>query len=177
MAEMEAIANGTYADMEEAAREAGYDTVAGLAAGIRNNTRIMENAMRDMAKKAQVSFNRTMEIQSPSRVMMRAGGYVVAGAVEGVERNARALEQAMSSLARSANSAYLQEQLDYVAQYPAMVAGAPGYGGGTTANTRNVAYGGISININTQPGQDAQSIADAVIQELTVRLGQEEAAF
>lgn len=177
MAEMEAIANGTYADMEEAAREAGYDTVAGLAAGIRNNTRIMENAMRDMAKKAQVSFNRTMEIQSPSRVMMRAGGYVVAGAVEGVERNARTLEQAMASMARSANSAYLQEQLDYVAQYPAMVAGAPGYGGGTTANTRNVAYGGISININTQPGQDAQSIADAVIQELTVRLGQEEAAF
>ena len=177
MAEMEAIANGTYADMEDAAREAGYDTVAGLAAGIRNNTRIMENAMRDMAKKAQVSFNRTMEIQSPSRVMMRAGGYVVAGAVEGVERNARALEQAMASMARSANSAYLQEQLDYVAQYPAMVAGAPGYGGGTTANTRNVAYGGISININTQPGQDAQSIADAVIQELTVRLGQEEAAF
>lgn len=177
MAEMEAIANGTYADMEEAAREAGYDTMDGLIDAIYDRTPRLERAMENAARKAPAAFNRTIEINSPSRVMARSGRYTIAGVVQGVELETPKLERAMSEAARSANSAYLQEQLDYVAQYPAMVAGAPGYGGGTTTNNRSVAYGGISININTQPGQDAQSIADAVIQELTVRLGQEEAAF
>lgn len=176
MAEMEAIANGTYDDMVAAANAAGYNTVAGMASGIRSNFYIMENAMRDMGKKAQIAFNRTMEIQSPSRVMARAGGYVVAGVVQGVERNSRDLEKAMSELATAGQVAY-QEQLDHVAQYPSMMQGVPGYGTSTTTNNRSVAYGGINITINTQAGQDAHDIADAVLEELTVRLGQEEAAF
>lgn len=176
MADMEAIANGTYEDMEAAAKAAGYDTVAGLAAGIRGNFAIMENAMRDMGEKAKIAFNRTMEIHSPSRVMARAGGYVVAGAVQGIERNARDLETAMTELAQAGVVAY-QDQLDAVAQYPSVMQGVPGYGGGSVSTTRNVAYGGISIIVNTQPGQDPHSFADAVLEELTVRLGQEEAAF
>lgn len=176
MADMEAIATGTYDDMVAAANAAGYDTVAGLAAGIRSNFYIMENAMRDMGKKAQIAFNRTMEIQSPSRVMARAGGYVVAGVVQGVEQNSRDLEKAMSELATAGQVAY-QDQLDHVAQYPSMMQGVPGYGTSTTTNNRSVAYGGINITINAQAGQDAHSIADAVLEELTVRLGQEEAAF
>ena len=83
----------------------------------------------------------------------------------------------MSELGQAGQESYAQQQLDYVAQYPSMMQGVPGYGGGTTTNTRNVAYGGISININTQPGQDVHSIADAVLEELTVRLGQEEASW
>lgn len=176
MAEMEAIANGTYDDMVAAANAAGYNTVAGMASGIRANFYIMENAMRDMGKKAQIAFNRTMEIQSPSRVMARAGGYVVAGVVQGVERNSRDLEKAMSELATAGQVAY-QDQLDHVAQYPSMMQGVPGYGTSTTTNNRSVAYGGINITINAQAGQDAHDIADAVLEELTVRLGQEEAAF
>lgn len=176
MADMEAIANGTYDDMVAAANAAGYDTVAGLSAGIRANFSIMENAMRDMGKKAQTAFNRTMEIQSPSRVMARAGGYVVAGVVQGVEQNSRDLEKAMSELATAGQVAY-QEQLDHVAQYPSMMQGVPGYGTSTTTNNRSVAYGGINITINAQAGQDAHSIADAVLEELTVRLGREEAVF
>ena len=83
----------------------------------------------------------------------------------------------MVALAEAGQQSYAQQQLEHVAQYPGMMQGVPGYGGGTTTNTRNVAYGGISININTQPGQDTQSIADAVLEELTVRLGQEEASW
>ena len=174
--ELEVIMSGAYDDMIAMSKAAGYDTVAGLAAGIRSNFSIMENAMRDMGKKAQLAFNRTMEIQSPSRVMARAGGYVVAGVVQGVEQNSRDLEKAMSELATAGQVAY-QDQLDAVAQYPSMMQGVPGYGTSTTTNNRSVAYGGINITINAQAGQDAHSIADAVLEELTVRLGQEEAAF
>lgn len=176
MGELEVVMSGAYDDMIAMSKAAGYDTVAGLAAGIRSNFYIMENAMRDMGKKAQLAFNRTMEIQSPSRVMARAGGYVVAGVVQGVEQNSRDLEKAMSALATAGQVAY-QDQLDAVAQYPSMMQGVPGYGTSTTNNNRSVAYGGINITINAQAGQDAHSIADAVLEELTVRLGQEEAAF
>lgn len=177
MAKMEFIANGTYDDMVKAAKAAGYNTVDGLAKGVRNNTSILESAMRNMGKKAQAAYNRTMEIKSPSRVMERAGGDTVAGAVRGVEKNTRDLEAAMREMAKSANTAYLQEQLDYTAQYPSMVAMAPVSGSGSTTHNNSVAYGGISINIHTQPGQDARDIADAVLQELAIRLGQEEVAF
>lgn len=168
-------ATQAYGRMEEAARLAGYQTAEGLAEGIRNGGYLVEGAMKDVGKKAQVAYNRVMMIQSPSRLMMQSGGYTVAGIVEGITRNARDVENAMSNLARSGNEAYLQQQLDAVAQYPSLMAGTPGYGAaGATTNTRNVAYGGISININTQPGQDAHSIAEVVLEELTVRLGREE---
>lgn len=177
LAEMQAIAGRAYDRMEEAARLSGYQTAEGLAEGIRNGGYLVEGAMKDVGNKAKVSYNRTLSIQSPSRVMMQSGGYTVAGIVEGITRNARDVELAMSDLARSGNDAYLQQQLDSVAHYPSLMAGTPGYGVANTTNTRNVAYGGISININAQAGQDLNAIADAVVQRLTVELGQEEAAF
>lgn len=170
-------ATKAYGRMEEAARLAGYQTAEGLAEGIRNGGYLVEGAMKDVGKKAQVAYNRVMMIQSPSRLMMQSGGYTVAGIVEGITRNARDVELAMSDLARSGNDAYLQQQLDSVAHYPSLMAGTPGYGVASTTNTRNVAYGGISININAQPGQDLNALADAVVQRMTVELGQEEAAF
>ena len=176
LAAKEGIAGLSFARLVEMARQSGYDTMDGLIAAIYDRTPRLEKAMENAARKTPAAFNRTIEINSPSRVMMRSGQYVIAGAVQGVEIETPKLERAMSEAARSANSAYLQEQLDAVAQYPSVMQGVPGYGGNTT-NTRNVAYGGISININTQPGQDAHSIADAVLEELTVRLGQEGASW
>ena len=78
--------------------------------------------------------------------------------------------------AQAEEEAY-QEQLDHVAQYPSMMQGVPGYGTSTTTNNRSVAYGGINITIIAQAGQDTHDIVDAVLEELTVLLGQEEAAF
>lgn len=170
-------ATAAYQRMEEQARRAGRNTGAGLAQGIRNSVPEVEDAMRFAARRGQEAYNREMQIRSPSRKMMQSADYTMDGLVLQLERRTRDVEKAMGSAAKAGANAYLKEQLDLAAQYPAMVAGAPGYSGSTTTNNRSVAYGGISININTQPGQDAQSIADAVLQELTVRLGQEEAAF
>lgn len=148
--------------------------MAGAAKGITDNTWRVRNAMKEAVDAANRAYQNGWEINSPSRVMERNSDYIIDGAVLQIRRRTSDLAGAMSSLAKSGNNAYLKEQLDYAAAYPAMAANAPGYGS-TTNNS--VAYGGISININTQPGQDSQSIADAVLQELTIRLGQEEAAF
>lgn len=176
MAEMEAIANGTYDDMVAAAQTAGYNTVQGLANGVRSNVSILENAMRDMGKKAQIAFNRTMEIQSPSRVMARAGGYVVAGVVQGVERNSRDLEKAMSALATAGQVAY-QDQLDHVAQYPSMMQGVPGYGTSTTNNNRTINLGGVSVAIYAQAGQSGADLYDEFIAKLNAEVESKGAAW
>lgn len=133
--------------------------------------------MGEAADLSNKAYRMGWEINSPSRKMMENSDYIIDGGVLQIQRRTPDVERAMSDLARAGNNAYLQETLDQVAQYPSLMQGAPGYGGGTTTNTRNVTYGGISININTQPGQDAQSIADVVLEELTVKLGQEEASW
>lgn len=164
-------------EMSGKARAMGKDTGLGVAQGIRDAIPDMEAAMRRLANKGIYAYAYEMDQHSPSRVMRAKGKDSGLGAALGVEDSIPDMERAMVALATAGQESYAQQQLDYVAQYPSMMQGVPGYGGGTTTNTRNVAYGGISININTQPGQDAHSIADAVLEELTVRLGQEEASW
>ena len=164
-------------DLLNRAKSLGYDTGAGIAKGVRDAIPEVESAFTKLAKRGQGAYMHTLDQHSPSRVMRAAGKDSGRGAALGVEDAIPDMERAMMRLAQSGSNTYLQEQLDYVAQYPSMVAGTAGYGGSTTTNNRSVTYGGISININTQPGQDAQGIADVVIQELTARLGREEASF
>ena len=164
-------------EMSGKARAMGKDTGLGVAKGIGDSAPDVEAAMRRLARKGISAYAYEMDQHSPSRVMRAKGKDTGLGAALGVEDSIPDMERAMAALAEAGQESYAQQQLEHVAQYPSMMQGVPGYGGGTTTNTRNVAYGGISININTQPGQDAHSIADAVLEELTVRLGQEEASW
>ena len=176
IAEMTTITSQGLSQLVKYAEAAGLDIVNGASNGILNNIGKYEQALKRLASRGQQAYRHEWSINSPSRVMMENSDYIVDGGVLQIRRRTGDMERAMAELAKAGNHAYLQEQLDAVAQYPAMVAGTPGYGG-TTTNTRNVAYGGISININTQPGQDERAIADAVVQELTARFGREEDAF
>lgn len=174
MAEMKTAAQREFAVMAMYAETAGQNIVDGAANGILNNIGKYEQALIRLASRGQKAYRHEWSINSPSRVMQQLTDYIVDGAVIQLDRRTPDMERAMTDLAVAGQDAYLQQQLDAVARYPSLMAGTPGYGaaGGTT-NTRNVAYGGISININTQPGQDAHSIAEVVLEELTVRLGQE----
>lgn len=178
MGEMRTTVQEGLGGLAAEAEESGSDIVDGAVRGIKKNKHKFTAALADMASDAQEEgWNRPWDRHSPSRWMRRATDDIVDGGILQIERRAPDMARAMTALAEAGQQSYAQQQLDYVAQYPSMMQGVPGYGGGTTTNTRNVAYGGISININTQPGQDAHSIADAVLEELTVRLGQEEASW
>lgn len=172
---MRVIAESEFDLMAEAAKTAGANIVAGVVAGIQKNAWRFSSAMSSMAEAGKKKFNLPYEINSPSRWMEKAADCIVDGAVLQLRRREPDMALAMADLAHAGQAAY-QGELDALHTYPSMMAGTPGYGA-TTNNTRNVAYGGISININTQPGQDSHSIAEAVLDELTVRLGQEEAVF
>lgn len=177
MADVRTAVNAEYQKLKQDIERYGKDIMEGGARGIRNNAWRIAQAMGEAADLSNKAYRMGWEINSPSRKMMENSDYIIDGGVLQIQRRTPDVERAMSDLARAGNNAYLQETLDQVAQYPSLMQGAPGYGGGTTTNTRNVTYGGISININTQPGQDAQSIADVVLEELTVKLGQEEASW
>lgn len=177
MADMQGITSSYLTQMAKYAKAGGLDIVNGAADGILNNISKYEQALKRLASRGQQAYKHEWSINSPSRVMQDLTDYIVDGAVIQLDRRTPDMERAMTNLAVAGQDAYMQQQLDAVAQYPSMMQGVPGYGGGTTTNTRNVTYGGISININTQPGQDAQSIAEVVLEELTVRLGQEEASW
>lgn len=174
---MKVTAETTLADLVLRARQLGRDSGYGVAKGVRDAIPEVESAWVKLAKRGQGAYLHTYDQHSPSRLMRAKGKDSGLGAALGVEDAIPTFERAWTKFAEAGTSQYVQEQLDAAAAYPSIMAGTPGYGAGTTNNTRNVAYGGISININTQPGQDVNAIADAVIDRLTVELGQEEAAF
>ena len=176
LAEMKTITNQGLDQIVKYAEAAGLDIVNGASNGILNNIGKYEQALKRLASRGQQAYKHEWSINSPSRVMQQLTDYIVDGAVIQLDRRTPDMERAMTDLAVAGQDAYLQQQLDAVAQYPSVMQGVPGYGGNTT-NTRNVAYGGISININTQPGQDVHSIAEVVLEKLTVRLGQEGASW
>ena len=176
LAGIETEFDGTMADMVLKSKHMGRDTGEGIAQGVLDSIPKVESAFEKLAKKGQGAYLHTMDQHSPSRVMRAKGKDSGLGAALGVEDSIPAFEKAWTKFAEAGTDSYVQDQLDAAAQYPSIMAGTPGYGG-TATNTRNVAYGGISININTQPGQDANAIADAVMERLTLELGQEEAVF
>lgn len=175
LAEMKTIISQRLGQLVKYAEAAGLDIVNGASNGILNNIGKYEQALRRLASRGQQAYKHEWSINSPSRVMQQLTEYIPDAAVMTIERRTPDYERAMAEFASAGQVAY-QDKLDAVAQYPSVMQGVPGYGG-TTTNTRNVAYGGISININAQAGQDLNAIADAVVQRLTVELGQKEAAF
>lgn len=177
IADARVAADAEYRKLKADIENYGDDIMEGGARGLRNNAWRIEKAMGEAADLGNKAYRMGWEINSPSRKMERNTDYIVDGHVLQLRRRTADAENAMRELAQAESSAYVQQQLDSVANYPSLMAGTPGYGVGSTTNTRNVAYGGISININAQPGQDLNAIADAVVQRLTVELGQEEAAF
>ena len=177
MGEMSGIVEDALDDVAAAAEASGKNIIDGAIRGIKGNKKRLISAMADVGKGTQSAWNHTWEMNSPSRWMRRASDDIMDGGILQIEKRSPDMARALKDAALAGQNSYLQEQLDYVAQYPSMVAGTAGYGGSTTTNNRSVTYGGISININTQPGQDAHGIADVVIQELTTRLGREEASF
>lgn len=173
---MKTIASDQFDSIVKYAKAAGVDIVNGAANGITNNIGTYETALKRLASRGQKAYQHEWSIQSPSRWMMGQSDYIVDGGIIELDRRGPDMARAMADLAHAGQVGY-QDQLDVLAAYPSMMAGTPGYGGATSTSTRNVSYGGISININAQPGQDARSIADEVIDVLTMQLGREEAVL
>lgn len=176
MADVRTAANAEYQKLQRAIENSSKDIMEGGARGIRNNAWRIEQAMGEAADLGNKAYRMGWQINSPSRVMEDNTDFIVDGHVLQLRRRTADAKRAMQDLAKAENAAYLQEQLDYAAQYPSMVAGAPGYGG-TTNTTNHYSLGGATFNLYTQPGQDPKEFAQAVMVEIDAQFNRERGAF
>lgn len=137
----------------------GKMMLAGLLAGI--HPAALGVRLILMAKNGIADFKKYLGIKSPSRVFMGLGEDTAAGMAIGLQRGERGVLGAAGRMATGMVAA------SSLATAPAMAAPAPGIGGAGPA-------GGISvtINIQQQPGEDAQALAEKVRRELERWAGQ-----
>lgn len=64
--------------------QSGRSFSGGIATGINQNSWQVSNAAKNSALAAKNTFNSTLQIKSPSRVMKKSGGYFVAGIAAGI---------------------------------------------------------------------------------------------
>ena len=158
---MAEIATGAKSAMDEVTAEArnwGVYIVDGAVAGISANAYRFANAMSDLGKVGNSAFCYTLEIQSPSRVMMDDSEDTVAGAVIGVEKNLSKFEASMAELATAGDTAFLNERLTAAELYPSVME-IPTLQNTTTEN-KTVSYGGFTFNIYQQPGESAEELME-----------------
>ncbi|HIT34783.1 MAG TPA: hypothetical protein IAC31_09215 [Candidatus Faecousia intestinigallinarum] len=163
--------------IEEAGQD-GIDIVDGVAGGVDRYAYRFTNAMSSLASAGSRAFCSYMAISSPSKLMKKDGGYTVEGAVLGVEERTRDFAAAMEGLAAAGHSAFLASELNRVADFAEnhFLTNSPDMAGSVTNSTiRN--YGGITISIQQQPGEDAQLLAERVSQILQQDIDREAVAL
>lgn len=92
----------TWSKMEPA----GNNFDNGVARGILNNKWVVENAARELANAGKVSYNKALQIHSPSRVMAKAGGFFAEGVSKGIASETGNLEQSARNLGVAMVSAF-----------------------------------------------------------------------
>lgn len=137
----------------------GKQMMAGLLLAI--DPMALGKKLITMAKNGITAFKNYLGIKSPSRVFMGLGEDTAAGMAIGLQRGERGVLGAAGRMATGMVAA------SSLATAPAMATPAPGIGGAGAA-------GGISvtINIQQQPGEDAQALAEKVRRELERWAGQ-----
>jgi hypothetical protein len=87
------------------AAEAGSLTVQGYIDGAKAKERELRAQFERLGQIAQQAYKRAMDIQSPSKVMMRLGSFTVQGLTIGIEREQKSLERAAAEAADTARRA------------------------------------------------------------------------
>lgn len=146
--------------------DSGANWVKGVVKGIKDNIYTIEEAANEAAQAGKRGFEKPMAIKSPSRVMMESGKNFDLGIAMGIRDNADTVVSEAERLATETATAM---------QYNTT---SPSYGlngGSSSSNTWNL--GGMNININQQPGQDAQELADAVMDRIYAEVHQRQAVY
>jgi len=87
-------------------KAAGENFGSGTAKGITNKQSAVNNAAKSLAQGANNTFNSTLKIHSPSKVMMKSGAWFDEGIAIGIGGNANMVEKAATSVAQAANTSF-----------------------------------------------------------------------
>lgn len=120
---------------------AGEYAASGFAAGMGNKGYLVEDAAYSLAVGAKRKMERTLEVASPSKVMMRIGQFVAQGLAEGIDSDARL---AIASAARLAQG--VKDSLDGVSGADIRATLSGSYSGADAAIMGNLASATSNIN-------------------------------
>lgn len=175
MARVEQALESKKDDLYDQAYEGGKNISEGTAAGMNDYAYLVDRAADRIAQAPSKVITQVNMMKSPSRLMMGHGRNIVEGLAIGVDEKAKRLEKSMEDLALSGNQAYLDERISSMEALPASF-GYPGMSGGTT-NTHTTNFGGVTLQIYQQPGEDAQDLAYRVMDLIQAEVEQQEVAL
>lgn len=140
--------NGILGEMPADMSKVGTDAMDGFIDGLYSKLTNATDAATLIAGEVVKAYNRRLEINSPSRVMFKAGAFTTEGAVKGIESKLPELRKTLDSLlatpegaelALRAESAVRMEMADTVRSAQAKTRIAP-TGQGPASNTQNINF-------------------------------------
>ncbi|WP_018250795.1 phage tail tape measure protein [Sphingomonas melonis] len=145
-------------------KSAGMMILRGLLGGLDPN--IVFARIRGIAQGAIRIFKSVMGIHSPSRVFASLGGYLMDGLSNGIADGERQPVARLHGLSRRMTSAIAAGTLVAGVAAPAGAAGARAGGRGEAQASRSAAPTPITIHVHGAPGQNEQTLAQAVAREV-----------
>lgn len=142
--------------------QSGKNFDSGLANGIRSNQWMVTNAARDSALSAKNAFNSTLQIHSPSRVMMESGNYFVSGIASGISHSIRQATEEVSYMANRLTS--ITDEIFGSYEMPELSLGA---------DFNNDLKRDIEATYKSSAKRDMQDEKDMDPISLTVKIGEE----
>lgn len=150
--------------------KAGVNVGEGFASGIESVVGQVKDAASAMAQAASGVVKKTLQIQSPSKVMKRLGEFTGEGFEIGVTES---MKSAVAEIRHSLDDGL--SSLSGIAPFSVPVGfGNPIF---SSSNGRSVTYGDFSVVVNSAPGMDENALADAVAYKLQTQVMQKEAVF
>ena len=133
----------------------GRSYANGLVRGMRALLPEVRTTAQDLGKEMPKGTKAMIRVASPSKVAIEIGKFWDAGLVEGMKQGQSEVEDTSAEVAQTMIPVQTTSNV--------------------TNNTHNV--GGISVTVNTAPGQDVQAIAEAVMDEIQAAVDREGAAL
>lgn len=92
--------------IKELQEKAGVSSTDGLVKGVKDGTPKVEEAYRELARKANNAFKNTLDIHSPSRVFRKDGEYTVLGVISGLDAQREQMHKKFAELGNLADSSF-----------------------------------------------------------------------
>lgn len=162
-------------DIAEEAKNEGINIVDGLIEGVDLRSPHFIETMRKLALDGLGTTAKTNDSHSPSKKYEAEGINNVDGLIIGADGMIAEFERKMAEVAIAGQHAYINSRLLRADSYPEMFGGI--YGGTVTNNRHSVSVGGINIQIYPQTGQDANEIADVVMDRIQTEIARKGAAL
>lgn len=141
----------------------GAAIIDGMRKGMWDNVKDLTDDILSIAVGAISALNKGLKVNSPSKASEESFAYVIDGGIVGIEKNAAKLEKKMMQLGDSTATALLSDKLRNVSEHIASI-GMPSTTTNTSIDRRS--YGGFYFTINQLPGENANDLADRVMEKI-----------